>query len=215
MKQTSKEKILDNIKLALKNKAIKPQLEKTAPDNLIFPPFNDSLEITFARELQKVDGKFVFCIDKNDLIQNLQQIVEEEKWESVYCTDDGINKILLDAEIPFTKFPEDFHQMQVAATGCEYLIARFGSIMVSSGQISGRQLNVFPPTHIIIAKTSQLVPEISDALLQIQQKYKNNLPSMITLITGPSRTADIEKTLILGAHGPKELYVFLIDDSKN
>ncbi len=45
----------------------------------------------------------------------------------------------------------------------------------------------------------------------IKSRYGNDLPSMITNVTGPSRTADIEKTLVLGAHGPRELFVFLLD----
>ena len=48
--------------------------------------------------------------------------------------------------------------------------------------------------------------------LGIREKYKTRLPSQITLITGPSRTADIEKTLVLGAHGPKELHVFILNN---
>ncbi|MEI7503277.1 MAG: LUD domain-containing protein, partial [Paludibacter sp.] len=68
---------------------------------------------------------------------------------------------------------------------------------------------VFPPIHIVIANESQLVGFPEDALVSIQKKYSNNLPSMISTITGPSRTADIEKTLVLGAHGPKEFIVFL------
>ena len=58
----------------------------------------------------------------------------------------------------------------------------------------------------------QLVDDLKQALKLIRLKY-DTIPSMISLITGPSRTADIEKTLVMGAHGPKELYVFLIDDS--
>ena len=65
----------------------------------------------------------------------------------------------------------------------------------------------------MIAKTSQLQYDIKDGLEFIRTKYGTNIPSMICLETGPSRTADIEKTLVLGAHGPKELLVFLIDDS--
>jgi L-lactate dehydrogenase complex protein LldG len=49
-----------------------------------------------------------------------------------------------------------------------------------------------------------------DALVAMQEKYGNSLPSTISTITGPSRTADIEKTLVLGAHGPKEFIVFLV-----
>jgi L-lactate dehydrogenase complex protein LldG len=83
--------------------------------------------------------------------------------------------------------------------------------MVSSKQTAGRKLNVFPPIHIVIARKSQLVFEISEAYENIMNKYKNVVPSMISIITGPSRTADIEKTLILGAHGPKEFIVFLLN----
>ena len=86
--------------------------------------------------------------------------------------------------------------------------------MVSSKQPSGRRLNVFPESHIVIAYSSQLVPDIKDALKKMQEKYHNNLPSLITVITGPSRTADIEKTLVMGAHGPKQLYLFLIDENQ-
>jgi L-lactate dehydrogenase complex protein LldG len=84
--------------------------------------------------------------------------------------------------------------------------------MVSSGQMAGRQIFVYPDVHIVLANASQLVPDIKDALIRIRKKYDNRMPSMITMITGPSRTADIEKTLVMGAHGPKELFVFLLED---
>jgi L-lactate dehydrogenase complex protein LldG len=84
--------------------------------------------------------------------------------------------------------------------------------MVSSAQLSGRRMVVFPEVHLVVAYASQLVPDLKEALVKIRKKYDPRLPSMITLITGPSRTADIEKTLVMGAHGPKELYVFFIED---
>jgi L-lactate dehydrogenase complex protein LldG len=54
-----------------------------------------------------------------------------------------------------------------------------------------------------------LVDYLQDALEAVQQKYSRDFPSAVTVITGPSRTADIEKTLVLGAHGPKELVIFV------
>ena len=65
----------------------------------------------------------------------------------------------------------------------------------------------------MLAYSSQLVPDLKQALAGIRKKYRDNYPSLVTLVSGPSRTADIEKTLVMGAHGPKELYVFLIDDT--
>jgi L-lactate dehydrogenase complex protein LldG len=73
-------------------------------------------------------------------------------------------------------------------------------------------MTVFPEIHIVVGYSSQLVPDLKNALKQLRTKYEDNFPSVISLVTGPSRTADIEKTLVLGAHGPKELYVFLIED---
>ncbi|RLD60658.1 MAG: hypothetical protein DRJ05_04215, partial [Bacteroidetes bacterium] len=130
------------------------------------------------------------------------------------CTEPEIKETLANTGIPFISLESEFTQMDVGITYCEYLIARLGSIMISSRQTSGRRLNVYPENHIVIARSSQIVPDLKDALNNIKEKYKDNFPSMISVITGPSRTADIEKTLVMGAHGPRELYVFLIDEEK-
>jgi L-lactate dehydrogenase complex protein LldG len=66
---------------------------------------------------------------------------------------------------------------------------------------------------LVIAFSSQLVPDLKQALGDIKLKYSTRIPSLISVITGPSRTADIEKTLVMGAHGPCELFVFLVEDS--
>jgi L-lactate dehydrogenase complex protein LldG len=83
--------------------------------------------------------------------------------------------------------------------------------MVSNGNLAGRRLSIYPHVHIVIAYTSQLVLDLKDAFRLLKQKYGELIPTMISNITGPSRTADIEKTLVLGAHGPKEFYVFLLE----
>lgn len=82
---------------------------------------------------------------------------------------------------------------------------------MSTAQASGRTVSVYAPIHICIAFTNQLVYDIKDALEAIKKKYGSNPPSLITFATGPSRTADIEKTLVVGVHGPKEVYLFLVE----
>ena len=98
-----------------------------------------------------------------------------------------------------------------AVTTCEVLIARTGSIVMSAAGPSGRTVSVYTPIHICIAYTDQLVYDIRDGLQMLKEKYQNHLPSLITFAIGPSRTADIEKTLVVGVHGPKEVYLFLVD----
>jgi L-lactate dehydrogenase complex protein LldG len=82
---------------------------------------------------------------------------------------------------------------------------------MSAAGPSGRTVSVYAPIHICIAYTDQLVYDIRDGLQQLKEKYHNSLPSLMTFATGPSRTADIEKTLVVGVHGPKEVYLFLVD----
>ena len=97
-----------------------------------------------------------------------------------------------------------------ALTECEALVAQTGSVCVTSRSSGGRALSVLPPHHIVIAQMEQLVPDLPAAYELLARKYRRNYPSFISFITGPSRTGDIERILVLGAHGPKKLTVLLV-----
>lgn len=163
----------------------------------------------FKNELETISGQLIVCENNDDLFKKLHDFVINKEIKSLFCRDNSIYSQLEKTKIPFTNDEAEFINMQAGITKCEFLVARTGSVLVSSASQSGRQMNVFPPIHIVIANVSQLVDYPEDALVAIQKKYNNNLPSIISTITGPSRTADIEKTLVLGAHGPKEFIVFL------
>jgi L-lactate dehydrogenase complex protein LldG len=117
--------------------------------------------------------------------------------------------LLTQAGVPFESDEESLEKISVGITGCEFVIARLGSIMVSSK--TSRRLNVYPEIHVVIAYANQLVDDLKDAFEAVQKKYSGKLPSLLSVITGPSRTADIEKTLVMGAHGPRELFVILVE----
>ena len=95
-------------------------------------------------------------------------------------------------------------------TGCEALVAQTGSILVSSAGCGGRALSVLPPVHVVVATPDQIVATLADALDLARHRHAGTMPSMLSFITGPSRTGDIERILVLGAHGPKELFVILV-----
>ncbi|MCD6347283.1 MAG: LUD domain-containing protein [Bacteroidales bacterium] len=175
------------------------------------PELDDLPELIFARNLVQVGGKFSFCIDKQELLSGLSQLYQDNKWEAIYSPEKDISTLLDMAGMPNYSEAVRFKDMDAAVTGCEYLIARTGSVLVSSSQIKGRRLFGYAPIHIVIAYTSQLVNEIGEGIAGIKNNY-SSMPSMVSTITGPSRTADIEKTLVLGMHGPEELYVFLVND---
>lgn len=210
---SSKEKILKKIREALSNPVPLP-FPKSEGSKSVFLPQQDDLEIIFAEEFTKLLGKFAFCISKSDMKLQLQKLIAEKKWENLYCVERDLLKIFeQDQSFVFNK--STLADSDAAITSCKFLVARTGSIVMTSDQQSGRTVSAYAPVHICIAYINQLVYDTRDALKLLKNVYGNNLPSFITFAAGPSRTADIEKTLVVGVHGPKEVYLFLIDeDSK-
>lgn len=208
---TSREKVLKSIRNALMGKTPNP-FATVDMESKIYPDLDESLALNFAKEFTDLGGKFIYCEDQEDLHAILKQVIDQEKIQDLFCDEPDLKDILNKIQVEFTDQTEDFKTLNSALTSCEFLIARFGSVMVSSGSHSGRRLNFYPEKHLVVAYASQLVPETKDALISMREKYNGNLPSMITQISGASRTADIEKTLVMGMHGPKEIYVFFVDD---
>ena len=200
---TAKENILKRIKQALVNPVPLP-FPQTENISSVYQKPADDLEVIFAEEFSKLQGKFVFCVNENDLQNQLHQLILANSWNKIYCNEDRWN----------TQFSNtiNLESCDAAITGCEYLVARTGTIVMSAAQQSGRTVSVYAPIHICIAYNNQLVYDIKDALQLLKEKYANNIPSLITFASGPSRTADIEKTLVTGVHGPKEVYLFFVDN---
>ncbi|MEI6489238.1 MAG: LUD domain-containing protein [Bacteroidota bacterium] len=208
---TSREKVLKKIRKALTTKSTQ-EIGDVDKDSEIYTGSDEPLEIQFAQNFSALNGKFVFCENEAEFIENFKFFRNDNGWKTIYCLEPLIKEMLRSGNLTFSDNEEEFSNTDVGVTFCECLIARTGSIMVSSKQISGRRLPIYCNYHIVIAFTSQLMYNLKDGLKFIRDKYANAIPSMITTISGPSKTADIEKTLVQGAHGPKEVFVFLIDD---
>jgi len=210
---TSKEKILKKIRKALTTKSSREygDIDKRSE---IFVTSEEPLEIQFAQNFSAADGKFIFCENEEEFTESFEFLAHDNQWENIFTVEPKIKELLQNTSIKFSEKEEDFLKTDIGLTLCENIVARTGSVIVSSKQISGRRLPVYSNFHIVIAFTSQLVYNINDSLKYIKEKYNNNLPSMISAITGPSKTADIEKTLVQGAHGPREIILFLIDDTQ-
>jgi len=104
----------------------------------------------------------------------------------------------------------DFAGFIAGVTAVDFLVARTGSIVLSAAIAGGRRLSVLPPFHIAIATAAQLVVSLDEALEAYHKRGESRRSSYATIITGPSRTSDIEKILVLGAHGPKRLAVIVV-----
>lgn len=209
MSNSSRDNILNRIKQALKKQVPVPFPESES-NSFPFQPLTQELEIEFAENFTKLQGRFSFCANEAELAVQLNLLAAQRKWSKILCVEEDLKTTLI--EKGFTNISStNLADCEASITYCEQLIARTGSLLLSSGQPSGRTVSVYAPVHICVAYTNQLVYDISDGLNGILDKYRLELPSLITLASGPSRTADIEKTLVVGVHGPKEVFCFLID----
>ncbi|MGI4865673.1 MAG: LutC/YkgG family protein [Janthinobacterium lividum] len=190
-----------------------PQPDWAAP---VHPPLPQAdLAVTFAANFRRIGGEFFYCETLLQLGDELNTWLAERlpADQKFYVWEPAQQASLTAASVPFEATEADFKaQAAVGLTSCEALVARTGSLVVGPATASGRRLSIYPDQHVVLARPSQVVAEIGDALRAMQARYGAQLPSMLSLTTGPSRTADIEKTLVLGAHGPRRLTLFLLDD---
>lgn len=112
---------------------------------------------------------------------------------------------------------EPFRQICATAdlgiTGTTYAVADTGTLVALAGPGHPRTTSLLPPIHVAVVCAGQFVPHLSDLLNRLREtEWRDGLPSAMTLITGPSRTADIEQTLSIGVHGPGEVYVVIVGE---
>ena len=215
MPLSSRESMLARIRTALAAgpAPLPPLPEWDAPVHPPLPATN--LVATFAAGFQRIGGEFFYCETVAQLGTTLASWLAERlpAGQQFYAWEPALHSLLAAAKVPFQATEEGFRaQAAVGLTSCEALVARTGSLVVAPATASGRRLSIYPDQHVVLARPSQVVAEIGDALRLMQQRYGTQLPSMLSLTTGPSRTADIEKTLVLGAHGPRRLTLFLLED---
>ena len=201
--KTARQEILDKLKNSVHKVTEKPDF-----NDPVYHSINKPLDIAFKENLEMANGSVYLFHSREELFESLKNFLHDFDRNTIVCFEKEIIDSLNEVKLPLSEFPEIPENIEIGITGCEFLIAHTGSIMVSSAQKGGRQMFVYPPVHIVVAKRNQLVEYLENAYAGLTKKYKE-LPSHVSLITGPSRTADIEKTLVMGAHGPREVHVFI------
>jgi L-lactate dehydrogenase complex protein LldG len=208
--ENAREQVLKKIRRALLHKT-SPKEEVKDFETNVFQPSHEDPAFEFAEKFVALGGNFAFCESELDFKVTIKNLIQSRGWSKLACLDSQLIARLSDTMLFEIQSPP-FEDAEAVITGCEALISFTGGIMVSSRQPYGRSSTILPPIHIVIASPEQLVPDLRTAYAMIKDQYGDALPSMICNISGPSRTADIEKTLVRGAHGPKELFLFLVDE---
>jgi len=179
------------------------------------PSLDDQIAL-FAQNAAALKADFRPVISQDEIVKQLGALACENDWKRVATHRhplalDLAEKLGLPCLLTDSGYATaDLESCDAAITGCDALVAQTGSVLVTTSSAGGRALSVLPPHHIVIARRSQVVPDLASALQLARRLYAPNWPSFLSFITGPSRTGDIERILVLGAHGPKKLTIFLL-----
>jgi L-lactate dehydrogenase complex protein LldG len=218
--------ILGRIREALQDRAPRPGLAASAPvpaiastPRQLLPKVGESFDeqlALFAKNAAGLRADFQLFNSADEMRQALVRLHDAEGWQRVAGhSGDLTNAICPVLNLPLLRTDRayDVNELEACDVGiseCDALVAQTGSVLVTSRSAGGRALSVLPPHHVVLARREQLVADLPAAFELLQRKYADNYPSMMSFITGPSRTGDIERILVLGAHGPKRLTIFLL-----
>lgn len=208
---TTREKVLKKVRHALLEPSDNPFPDLDI-ESSVYAKSEEEKDIQFAYELLKWGGKFIYCTSPNDMLTKVKALFLENKWDEACCNEELIAGLLKHAGVSTYESSNDTGFHKIGVTSCECLIARTGSILVSSSQDSGRRIPFTSDIHIVIAFTSQVVEDIRHGLDFMRRKYGPRLPSMISIISGTGRCADIENIMVPVGYAAKELYVFMADE---
>ena len=210
----------ENISPSLSSyKETRQKLEKLRKETIERKSF---LVDTFVNEITKVSGKAFILKSEDEIKDYVIRLVEEHSakslaiWESDFLKQINLREFL---EIKGLKFAslnskEEMAKADIGITEADFSIADTGTIVLTANEKQPRSVSLIPPVHIAIIKSDVIVENSTDLFVLLtntisQSGSLTNLTSCITFITGPSRTGDIELNIILGVHGPKELFILI------
>lgn len=209
---TARENILAKIKLALETPTEKPINKPGFSADIYRKNPEEDLAVTFARRFRENKAEFFFAQDIEEFLLLLKAYLKQKEIHRLLVREQYLKELLQIANIDFFTDNAGLDQSQASLSLCEVLAARTGSLLLSTHQSVGRQALIYPPQHIVLAFTSQIVYHLSEALVLFKQMYQGILPSMLTLVSGPSKSNLIENQFSIGAQGPQALTLFLVDD---
>jgi len=190
-------KIINNYKESKKNQEIKEQ------------PVNLSLDDSFVHNFINKGGKFLYCTKMDEVKVHLNNILKENNWLEITCTDFDLLKITSKLAI---KTNTQFSNKNPFFTTCEHLIANEGDILFTSNQIISHKLPSLSQDFIVYATTSQIVKNTGEGLTSIKKHFSGNLPTNISAVKNFTTLNNEEDLMDYRNTNSKNLYLLLFED---
>jgi L-lactate utilization protein LutC len=171
----------------------------------------------FRKALEAVSGDCLVVRNELEAAEAVQQIIEQKQMRRIAVSDVPLVQRVMqqtkhNAELVQNAVALDLFACDAGITSAQWAIAETGTLVLESEAERHRLSSLVPPVHIAIIEAARIRQTLSEVLHTLSQKGRDGLSPTVTLITGPSRTSDIELTLAIGVHGPGELYVVIIDE---
>jgi len=174
----------------------------------------------FCARLDSVGGHCTVVHDEREAARALTQIISELQSrvpaKRLALSDaplvSELARSLAVEELQICPPVSELFSYDVGVTMAQAAIAETGTLVLESEKERHRLVSLLPPVHVAVVRSDDICLTIGDALKRLRGHQKEEMSRAITFITGPSRTADIELTLTVGVHGPKELYVIILNN---
>jgi L-lactate dehydrogenase complex protein LldG len=189
----------------------RPDLEPSEPAlaarGKYAPKENDPLEIKFVKRFTDSGGFFLFSDLHQEIVNNLVSINLEIKPRAFWSPEPEVQKLLEEAQVPLSQSSSD---ADVMVTTAEALVAFTGGIMITDNQTGGLKASQFPPVHVALAKTSQLVDSLSDGMRRINNATRVQRPQQIITLKG--KLDESVRQASADPNKPRDLYLLLFED---
>ena len=181
-------------------------------DYKYLPKKDEYIEERFTKNFSENGGKFLYASTSEECNDFFQKILDENNWnkKTILCFKRNLINDFFD-DINFETNKTNLNS-NLLITGCEFLVAKDGSILVSAHQIKSYKIKDIPVNIIVLAKTSQLSETVSKGLEGIRIKYSNNLPSNITSIKNFNCEENEKLNFLTYGTSSKNLYLILLED---
>ena len=211
--RTNKEQILAKVREAVMTKD--ENLFKDVNMQVdTWTPFKeeDGADFTFVERFKENGGIFVYFESKENFLDAMKQYVVENQWEPLCSTSKKMHEIFKDSGIALSRDYTTKRKKTVSITDCECLIAHTGSVVVTDKCAGSRAAYSNADVLLVFASPSQIVASMKDAIHIVKEKYGSDRPSETVIISGASKSTEIDNQLVIGAQGIKQIALFLVED---
>ena len=211
--RTNKEQILAKVREAVMTKD--ENLFKDVNMQVdTWTPFKeeDGADFTFVERFKENGGIFVYFESKENFLDAMKQYVVENQWEPLCSTSKKMHEIFKDSGIALSCDYTTKRKKTVSITDCECLIAHTGSVVVTDKCAGSRAAYSNADVLLVFASPSQIVASMKDAIHLVKEKYGSDRPSETVIISGASKSTEIDNQLVIGAQGIKQIALFLVEE---